>query len=98
MIDMNKGVIMPKKKTDKKPEKKVEVKKPEVLTKKINGKLIFKRISTFGDLGFDVESDGVLTGKKISFYSFLPGDFKSTDLAKYEITGSVTYKINVKRL
>jgi len=79
---------MPKKKTIRKQDK---------TSKTIKGKLVFKRISSFGDLGFDIESNGVLSGKKISFYGFLPGEFKQDDLAKYEITGSVTYKIDVKK-
>lgn len=83
---------MPKK-TVKKPVKK----KSKVTTKTYKGKLEFKRMSTFGDLGFNIECDGMLTGKKVSFYGFMPDNFREKDLADYEITGSVTYKINVKK-
>jgi len=97
---------MPKKKdmtvkdaleTGVKIEKPHEKKKPGDLSKTIKGKLEFKRMSSYGDLGFDINSDGVLSGKKIAFYSFLPSNFRDEDLVNYEITGSVTYKINIKK-
>lgn len=75
---------MPKKKTDKK----------EVLTKKINGKLIFRRIHSSGNLGFNILSKDLVFGEHADFVGFLPPDF---DITKHEITGSVTYKINVKK-
>ena len=93
---------MPKKKIDKKAVKEIE-KKPETrepksagveTTKTIKGKLVFRRIYSSGTIGFKILSDDLTFGEHVDFVAFLPVGF---DITKYEITGSVTYKINVKK-
>jgi len=76
-------------------KKKKEAEKKKSETKTIKAEMAFRRMLTSGGIGFNIISDEITYGKRIDFVGFLPPGF---NLTEHKITGSVTYKINVRRI